>query len=85
VLPPALSGIPGYVTPSIARVAGEDHLVMITGAVGRGRSARDGSVNGYGAGTAMINVEKKPRCPAARRRRCRDQSVPAQRGHRAHP
>jgi outer membrane protein assembly factor BamB len=43
---PALSGIPGYVTPSIVKVAGEDHLVMITGAVGRGRNARDGSVNG---------------------------------------
>jgi outer membrane protein assembly factor BamB len=42
----ALSGIPGYVTPSIVKVAGEDQLVMITGAVGRGRSARDGSVNG---------------------------------------
>jgi outer membrane protein assembly factor BamB len=41
-----LSGIPGYVTPSIVKVAGEDHLVMITGAVGRGRNARDGSVNG---------------------------------------
>ncbi|OFW06371.1 MAG: hypothetical protein A3H96_22320 [Acidobacteria bacterium RIFCSPLOWO2_02_FULL_67_36] len=92
----ALSGIPGYVTPSIARVAGEDHLVMITAAAGRGRNARDGSVNGldprsgkvlwtytnwqciipvpqavdagqgrvlitggYGAGAAMIKVEKK--------------------------
>jgi outer membrane protein assembly factor BamB len=43
---PALSGIPGYVTPSIVKVAGEDHLVMITAAVGRGRTARDGSVNG---------------------------------------
>jgi outer membrane protein assembly factor BamB len=92
---PALSGIPGYVTPSIAKVGGDDHLVMITGAVGRGRNARDGSVNGldprsgkvlwtytgwqciipvppavdagqgrmlitgaYGAGTAMIKVDK---------------------------
>ena len=92
----ALSGIPGYVTPSIVKVAGEDQLVMITGAVGRGRNARDGSVNGldprsgkvlwaytdwqciipvpqavdagegrvlitgaYGAGSAMIKVEKK--------------------------
>ncbi len=92
----ALSGIPGYVTPSIAKIAGEDHLVMITAAVGRGRNARDGSVNGldprsgkvlwtytnwqciipvpqavdagqdrllitgaYGAGSAMIKVEKK--------------------------
>jgi outer membrane protein assembly factor BamB len=91
-----LSGIPGYVTPSIVKVAGEDHLVMITGSVGRGRTARDGSVNGldprsgkvlwtytnwqciipvpqavdagqgrvlitgaYGAGTAMIKVDKK--------------------------
>ena len=43
---PALSGIPGYVTPSIVKVGSEDHLVMITGAVGRGRNARDGSVNG---------------------------------------
>ena len=41
-----LSGIPGYVTPSIAKVAGEDHLVMITGAEGRGRNAKGGSVNG---------------------------------------
>jgi outer membrane protein assembly factor BamB len=92
----ALSGIPGYVTPSIVKVGGEDQLVMITGAVGRGRNARDGSVNGldprsgkvlwtytnwqciipvppavdagqgrllitggYGAGTAMIKVDRK--------------------------
>lgn len=92
----ALSGIPGYVTPSVVKVAGEDQLVMITGAVGRGRNAKDGSVNGldprtgkllwtytnwqciipvpqavdagqdrvlitgaYGAGSAMIKVEKK--------------------------
>jgi len=43
---PALSGMAGYVTPSIVKVAGEDHLVMTTAAVGRGRTARDGSVNG---------------------------------------
>jgi outer membrane protein assembly factor BamB len=43
---PALSGIPGYVTPSIVNLAGEDHLVMITAAVSRGRNARDGSING---------------------------------------
>jgi len=43
---PALSGIPGYVTPSIVKIAGEDQLVMITAAVGRGRNAKDGSVNG---------------------------------------
>jgi hypothetical protein len=93
---PAMSGIPGYVSPSIVKVAGEDHLVMISGAAGRGRTAREGSVSGfdpltgkvlwtytnwqniipvpdavdagdgrvlitggYGAGTAMIRVEKK--------------------------
>ena len=92
----ALSGIPGYVTPSIVKIAGDDHLVMITAAVGRGRNAKGGSVNGldprsgnvlwtytdwqciipvpqavdagegrvlitgaYGAGSAMIKVEKK--------------------------
>ena len=92
----ALSGIPGYVTPSIVKIAGEDHLVMITAAAGRGRNAKGGSVNGldprsgkvlwtytdwqciipvpqavdagegrvlitgaYGAGSAMIKVEKK--------------------------
>ena len=91
-----LGGIAGYVSPAIAKVAGEDHVVMITGAVGSGRNARDGSVNGldpqngkvlwtyrnwqcsipvpqpvdagdgrllitggYGAGTAMIQVQKK--------------------------
>ena len=41
-----LSGAPGYVSPSIVKVGGEDHLVMIMAAVGRGRTARDGSVNG---------------------------------------
>jgi outer membrane protein assembly factor BamB len=91
-----LSGTAGYVTPSIAKVGGEDQLVMITAAVGRGRNAREGSVNGldprsgkvlwtytnfqniipvaqpvdagqgriliagaYGAGSAMIRVDKK--------------------------
>jgi outer membrane protein assembly factor BamB len=42
----ALSGSPGYVTPSIVKVAGEDQLVMVTAAAGRGRTARGGSVNG---------------------------------------
>src|SRR6188508_3305153 len=87
----ALSGIPGYVTPSIAKIAAEDHLVMITGAAGRGRNVngldpRTGKVlwtytnwqciipvpqavdagegrvlitGAYGAGSAMIKVEKK--------------------------
>jgi outer membrane protein assembly factor BamB len=43
---PALSGTPGYVSPSVVKVGGEDHLVMVTASVGRGRTARDGSVNG---------------------------------------
>lgn len=92
----ALSGTAGYVTPSIAKVGGENQLVMVTAAVGRGRNAKGGSVNGldprtgrvlwtytnfqniipvaqpvdagqgriliagaYGAGSAMIKVDKK--------------------------
>jgi outer membrane protein assembly factor BamB len=84
------------VTPSIVKVGAEDHLVMITAARGRGRTARDGSVVGldprngnvlwtytgwqcsipvppavdagqgrvlvtgaYGAGTVMLEVDKK--------------------------
>jgi outer membrane protein assembly factor BamB len=91
-----LSGTAGYVSPSIAKIGGEDHLVMVMASIGRGRTARDGSVNGidprsgrvlwtytnwqcaipvplpvdagegrllitgaYGAGTAMIKVQKK--------------------------
>jgi outer membrane protein assembly factor BamB len=91
----ALSGTAGYVSPSIIKIGGEDHLVMITAAEGRGRNAKGGSVNGldprdgrvlwtytnwqciipvpqpvdagdgrmlitggYGAGTAMIKVQK---------------------------
>ena len=42
----ALSGLPGYVSPSIVKIGGEDHLVMVMASVGRGRNARDGSVNG---------------------------------------
>jgi len=42
----ALSGAPGYVTPSVVKVAGDDHLVMITAATGSGHNARGGSVNG---------------------------------------
>ena len=88
-------GNAGYVSPSIVKVGGEDHLVMITAAVGAGRSASGGSVSGidplsgktlwtyrnwqcqipvphavdagegrvlmvgaYGAGSAMIRVQK---------------------------
>jgi len=39
-------GNAGYVSPSVVQVGGEDHLVMITAAVGFGRSASGGSVNG---------------------------------------
>jgi outer membrane protein assembly factor BamB len=49
-----LSGIPGYVTPSIIKVASEDHLVMVTGAAGSGRNARDGSVNGLDPRTGKL-------------------------------
>lgn len=41
-----LSGTPGYVSPAIVRIGGEDHVVMTTASVGRGRTARDGSVTG---------------------------------------
>ena len=50
----ALSGIPGYVTPAIVKVAGEDQLVMITGAMGRGRNAKGGSVNGLNPRTGTV-------------------------------
>ncbi len=43
---PALSGNAGYVTPSIVKVNGEDHLIMITASMGRGRSASGGTVYG---------------------------------------
>ena len=42
----ALSGLPGYVSPSIVKIAGQDHLVMVMASVGAGRNARNGSVNG---------------------------------------
>jgi len=41
-----LTGNAGYVSPTIVKVGGQDHLVMITAAVGRGRSAKDGTVYG---------------------------------------
>jgi outer membrane protein assembly factor BamB len=43
---PVLSGAAGYVSPSIVKVGGADHLVMILAGSGRGRSASGGSVNG---------------------------------------
>jgi hypothetical protein len=42
----ALSGAPGYVSPSIIAVGGADNLVMITASNGRGRNARGGTVYG---------------------------------------
>ena len=41
-----LSGTVGYVSPTIVKVGADDHLVMVTAAIGSGRNARDGSVNG---------------------------------------
>ena len=43
---PPLSGNPGYVSPSIVEIGGEDQIVMVMASIGRGRNARDGSVNG---------------------------------------
>jgi len=43
---PVLSGAPGYVSPSIVRIGGEDHLVMIMAGTGFGRNTSGGSVNG---------------------------------------
>ncbi len=42
----ALSGGVGYVSPSIVRVGGDDHLVMMMSGRGFGRNASGGSVNG---------------------------------------
>ncbi len=42
----ALSGGVGYVSPSIVKVGGDDHLVMIMAGRGFGRNASGGSVNG---------------------------------------
>jgi outer membrane protein assembly factor BamB len=50
----ALSGLPGYVSPSIVKVSGEDHVVMTMASVGRGRTAKDGSVNGLDPRTGKV-------------------------------
>ena len=49
-----LSGTTGYVSPSIMKVGGQDQLVMVTAAVGRGRNAKDGSVNGLDPQTGKV-------------------------------
>ncbi len=43
---PALSGGAGYVSPSLVKIGGNDHLVMIMSGRGFGRTASGGSVNG---------------------------------------
>jgi len=43
---PVLSGGVGYVSPSIVKIGGADHLVMIMAGMGFGRNASGGSVNG---------------------------------------
>ncbi|MGD8897122.1 MAG: PQQ-binding-like beta-propeller repeat protein [Acidobacteriota bacterium] len=49
-----LSGGVGYVSPSIVKIGGEDHLVMIMAARGSGRSASGGSVNGLDPLTGKV-------------------------------
>jgi outer membrane protein assembly factor BamB len=51
---PVLSGGAGYVSPSLVKVGGEDHLVMIMAARGFGRSASGGSVNGLDPLTGRV-------------------------------
>jgi outer membrane protein assembly factor BamB len=49
-----LSGLPGYVSPQIIKIGGEDHLIMITASVGRGRTARDGTTAGLDPRTGKV-------------------------------
>ncbi len=49
-----LSGVPGYVSPSLVKIGGEDQLVMVTASVGRGRVAREGSVNGLDPASGRV-------------------------------
>ena len=51
---PALSGGVGYVSPSLVKVGGDDHLVMIMASGGFGRTATGGSVNGLDPLTGRI-------------------------------
>jgi outer membrane protein assembly factor BamB len=51
---PVLSGVPGYVSPSIVKVAGADHLVMILAGSGFGRNASGGTVNGLDPLTGKV-------------------------------
>ena len=47
-------GAAGYVSPSIVKVNGQDHLVMVTASVGRGESASGGKVVGIDPLTGKI-------------------------------
>ena len=59
-----LSGTPGYVSPAIVRIGGEDHVVMTTASVGRGRTARDGSVTGLDPrGGPILWTYRNWQCP----------------------
>ena len=51
---PALSGAVGYVSPSVVKVGGDDHLVMIMAAKGFGRTAGGGSVSGLDPLTGKV-------------------------------
>ncbi len=51
---PPLPGGVGYVSPSLVKVGGEDHLVMIMASGGFGRTARGGSVNGLDPLTGKV-------------------------------
>jgi outer membrane protein assembly factor BamB len=51
---PALPGTPSYVSPSIVKIGGTDQVVMITASVGRGRTAREGSVVGLDPATGRV-------------------------------
>jgi outer membrane protein assembly factor BamB len=44
----------GFVSPSVVKVGGEDHLVMVTAAKGFGRNASGGSVNGLDPLTGKV-------------------------------
>jgi outer membrane protein assembly factor BamB len=49
-----LSGTTGYVSPSIVKVGGEDHVVVTMASVGRGRTAKDGTLNGLDPKTGKV-------------------------------
>jgi outer membrane protein assembly factor BamB len=49
-----LAGGVGYVSPSIVKVSGEDHLVMVMASTGFGRNAGGGTVNGLDPASGKI-------------------------------